>query len=122
MNRIEKICVDSQPVEKVGVWSNFRRDEFFLLKSWTDNVLLTPSFHFFNRLLARISVPFWLRPTAALSAPRSICVGAPFGSRAASVQRAAEFVTAPARLSLPDYFTISADWFCLSQKFSGQHW
>ena len=40
-----------QPVEKVGVWSNFWRDDVFRRTAMTENLDLTPSFHFFNGLL-----------------------------------------------------------------------
>ena len=40
-----------QPAEKVGVWSNFRRDVVFRRTAMTENLDVTPSFHFLNGLL-----------------------------------------------------------------------
>jgi len=42
-----------QPVEKVGAWSNFRREDMFHRSTMAENLDLTPFFHFFNRLLER---------------------------------------------------------------------
>ena len=56
-----------QPVEEVGVWSNFRREDVFFRKTSTENLDLTPSVHFFNRLL----VPGRRRANRGLAPPGS---------------------------------------------------
>ncbi len=51
IRRAAAVTPYAQSGSAIRVWSNFRREDVFSRKTSTENLDLTPSVHFFNRLL-----------------------------------------------------------------------